>query len=113
MYTVVQSKVWDTLGKVDEVTNLIIDEFVAYAVQHGINSPQAETVANTIVTLSSVNVRGKIIARLRKVCRNYFHFIIDVSIFISPKLYIILFVKVIIRTSLKHTKTLTENPAWP
>ncbi|KAG9291425.1 hypothetical protein G9A89_021843 [Geosiphon pyriformis] len=86
MYTSVQSKIWSTLGRVDEVINLIIDEFVNYAVEHGISSSQAETVANTIVTLSSVNVRGKIIARLRKV---------------------------ILRTSLKATRTLTDNPAWP
>ncbi|CAG8450213.1 2329_t:CDS:10 [Ambispora leptoticha] len=85
MYTTVQSKIWSTLGKVDEVTNLIISEFVAYAVEFGINSVQAETVANTIVTLSSVNVRGKIISRLRRA---------------------------IARTSLKPTRTLTENPAW-
>ncbi|CAG8470540.1 8562_t:CDS:10 [Ambispora gerdemannii] len=85
MYTSVQSKIWNTLGKVDEITNLIISEFVAYAVEHGINSSHAETVANTIVTLSSVNVRGKIISRLRRAIN---------------------------RTSLKPTRTLTENPAW-
>src|SRR4051794_23312662 len=68
MYTAVQSKIWSTLGKVDEITNIIIDEFVQYAVDHGISSPQSEIVANTIVTLSSVNIRGKIIAKLRKVC---------------------------------------------
>jgi hypothetical protein len=67
MYTTIQMQVWATLGKVDGITNLVIDEFVHYAVEHGISSPQAETVANTIVTLSSTNVRGKIIARLRKV----------------------------------------------
>jgi|SRR3954452_2301589 len=67
MYTAVQSKIWNTLGKVDEITNIIIDEFVQYAVDHGISSPQSEIVANTIVTLSSVNIRGKIIAKLRKV----------------------------------------------
>ncbi|POG62935.1 hypothetical protein GLOIN_2v1784706 [Rhizophagus irregularis DAOM 181602=DAOM 197198] len=86
MYTAVQSKIWSTLGKVDEITNIIIDEFVQYAVDHGISSPQSEIVANTIVTLSSVNIRGKIIAKLRKV---------------------------IARTSLKATRTLTDNPAWP
>jgi hypothetical protein len=68
LYTAVQSKIWSTLGKVDEITNIIIDEFVQYAVDHGISSPQSEIVANTIVTLSSVNIRGKIIAKLRKVC---------------------------------------------
>lgn len=67
LYTAIQSNVWNTLKGVDEITNLIIDEFVEYSVNHGISSASAEIVANTIVTLSSVNVRGKIIARLRKV----------------------------------------------
>ncbi|GBC02045.1 hypothetical protein RclHR1_04420015, partial [Rhizophagus clarus] len=86
LYTAIQSNVWNTLKGVDEITNLIIDEFVEYSVIHGISSASAEIVANTIVTLSSVNVRGKIIARLRKV---------------------------ITSTSLNPTRTLTENPAWP
>ncbi|CAG8759187.1 33627_t:CDS:2, partial [Racocetra persica] len=86
MYSTIQSKIWQTLGKVDEITNIIIDEFVQYAVHHGISSMQSETVANTIVTLSSINIRGKIIAKLRQ--------------FIA-------------RTSLNSTRTLTENPVWP
>ncbi|RGB37714.1 hypothetical protein C1646_638789 [Rhizophagus diaphanus] len=86
LYTAIQSNVWNILKGVDEITNLIIDEFVEYSVKHGISSASAEIVANTIVTLSSVNVRGKIIARLRRV---------------------------ITRTSLNPTRTLTENPAWP
>ncbi|RIB13611.1 hypothetical protein C2G38_1974674 [Gigaspora rosea] len=86
MYSAIQSKIWQPLGKVDEITNIIIDEFVQYAVHHGISSAQSETVANTIVTLSSINIRGKIIAKLRQ-C--------------------------IARTSLKSTRTLTENPVWP
>lgn len=67
LYTAIQTNVWNTLKGVDEITNLIIDEFVEYSVKHGISSASAEIVANTIVTLSSVNVRGKIIARLRRV----------------------------------------------
>ncbi|CAI2172941.1 5991_t:CDS:10 [Funneliformis geosporum] len=86
MYTAVQSKIWNTLGKVDEITNIIIEEFVQYAVDHGISSPQSEIIANTIVTLSSVNIRGKIIAKLRMVIK---------------------------RTSIKATRTLTDNPSWP
>ncbi|CAH1760476.1 13584_t:CDS:2, partial [Entrophospora sp. SA101] len=86
LYTTVQSKIWSTLAKVNEITDLIIDEFLQYAVEHGINSMQSETVANTIVTFSSPSIRGKVIAKLRKV---------------------------IAGTSLKATRTLTDNPAWP
>ncbi|CAG8773396.1 686_t:CDS:2, partial [Funneliformis caledonium] len=86
MYTAILSRVWSTLKGVDEITNLIIDEFVEYSVRNGISSPSSEIIANTIVTLSSVNFRGKIIARLRKV---------------------------IALTSSNPTRTLTENIAWP
>nr|CAG8557750.1 86_t:CDS:10 [Entrophospora candida] len=86
MYNAIQLKVWLTLKGVDELTNLIIDEFITYAVENGISSIQSETVSNTIVTLSSVNVRGKIIARLRKA---------------------------IARTSINQTRNLTDNTAWP
>ncbi|CAG8509250.1 3861_t:CDS:10, partial [Acaulospora colombiana] len=85
LYTAIQSNVWNTLKGVDDITNIIIDEFIKYAVDHGISSAHAETVANTIVTLSSVNVRGKIVSRLRRV---------------------------ILRTSSSKTKNLTDNPAW-
>jgi neurofibromin 1 len=40
---------------------------VQFSVEHGIGSPQAETMADTLVTLSNIAVKGKIIARLRKV----------------------------------------------
>ncbi|CAI2169037.1 10253_t:CDS:10, partial [Funneliformis geosporum] len=86
LYTAIQSRVWSTLKGVDEITNLIIDEFVEYSVNNGISSPSSEIVANTVVTLSSVNFRGKIIARLRRV---------------------------IALTSSNPTRTLTENVAWP
>ncbi|KAF0455119.1 gtpase-activator protein for ras-like gtpase [Gigaspora margarita] len=85
MYTAVQSNIWHILKGVDEITNLIIDTFVEYAVKVGIGTTQAEIVANTMVTLSSVNVRGKIIARLRNT---------------------------IAKTSQDHTRNLTDNPAW-
>ncbi|KAG9288022.1 hypothetical protein G9A89_017617 [Geosiphon pyriformis] len=86
MNNLVQSKVWSTLGRVDKITNLIIDEFINYAMDHGIGSSEAETVSNTIVTLSSIYIRGKVIARLRKV---------------------------ILRTLSAPTQILTENSTWP
>ncbi|RUS29150.1 hypothetical protein BC938DRAFT_480989 [Jimgerdemannia flammicorona] len=85
MYPLVQAKVWQTIGKVDDIINLVLDAFVLFAVEHGVGSHQAETMADTMVTLSSVAVRGKILARLRKV---------------------------ISKTSLKPTRTLTEHPSW-
>lgn len=67
MYPSVQAKVWQKIGQVDDIINLVLDAFVQFAVEHGVGSHQAETMADTMVTLSSVAVRGKILARLRKV----------------------------------------------
>lgn len=69
MYKHVQAKVWKALAKVDELINVILDSFIQFAVEHGVGSPQAEAMADTFVTLSSVTVRGKVISRLRKVMR--------------------------------------------
>jgi len=85
MYNIVQAKVWKTLGKVDDLINLVLDAFVHFSVEHGVGSAQTEAMADTFVTLSNVAVRGKVIARLRKVLQ---------------------------RTSLKPSRVLTEHPAW-
>ncbi|CAO3589215.1 unnamed protein product [Absidia cylindrospora] len=67
MYKHVQAKIWKSLAKVDDIINVVLDAFVQYSVEHGVGSPQAEAMADTFVTLSSVTVRGKVISRLRKV----------------------------------------------
>ena len=85
MYNIVQAKIWKTLGKVDDLINLVLDAFVHFSVEHGVGSAQTEAMADTFVTLSNVAVRGKVIARLRKVLQ---------------------------RTSLKPSRILTEHPAW-
>ncbi|ORY04201.1 hypothetical protein K493DRAFT_311429 [Basidiobolus meristosporus CBS 931.73] len=81
----IQAKIWRTIGKVDEIITPVLDAFVQYAVEHGIGSPQAELMAETAVTLSSVNVRGKLISRLRKVISS---------------------------TSNKPMRTLTDHSSW-
>ncbi|KAI8068638.1 hypothetical protein BC940DRAFT_298677 [Gongronella butleri] len=85
MYKHVQAKVWKVLASVDELINLILDSFIQFAVEHGVGSPQAEAMADTFVTLSSVAVRGKVISRLRKVLQY---------------------------TSLRPCRYLTDHPAW-
>ncbi|KAI9317519.1 hypothetical protein BX666DRAFT_2026794 [Dichotomocladium elegans] len=85
MYKHMQAKVWKTFAQVDDMVNLIIDSFVQYSVEHGVGSPQAEVMADTIVTMSSISVRGKVISRLRRVIQ---------------------------RSSLRPSRSLTEHPAW-
>lgn len=67
MYPIFQTKVWCMVGSVDGMIGKLIEVFVEHATQHGIDSAPAEILANTVVSLPSVNVRGKIVARLRKV----------------------------------------------
>ncbi|CAO3626389.1 unnamed protein product [Cunninghamella echinulata] len=85
MYKLVQAKIWKTIGKIDDVLNLVLDSFVQFSNEHGVGSPQAEAMADTFVTLSNVAVRGKVISRLRKVLQ---------------------------KTSFKPTRSLTEHWTW-
>lgn len=54
------------LGEMYEIHNIMIDCLIQYSVEHGVGSPQAEVVANTIVTMSSNSIRGKIVTRTRR-----------------------------------------------
>ncbi|KAG0178831.1 Ras GTPase activating protein ira2 [Apophysomyces sp. BC1021] len=85
MYKHIQAKVWSTLTEVDEMMNIILDSFVQYSVENGVGSPQAEAIADTIVTMSSIAARGKVISRMRRV---------------------------LLRTSMRPCKNLSEHPAW-
>lgn len=85
MYKLVQAKIWKTIGKIDDILNLVLDSFILFSNQHGVGSPQAEAMADTFVTLSNVAVRGKVISRLRKVLQ---------------------------KTSFKPTRVLTDHPTW-
>ncbi|KAI8801315.1 hypothetical protein BJ742DRAFT_685193 [Cladochytrium replicatum] len=89
MNPLIQSKIWMAIGEVDLMLPFIIDHFVKVAVHHRLGSVQCEVLANTLITLASVNlhiVSGKIIARLRKV---------------------------ISRTSIQQTATLVDHSSWP
>ncbi|KAI9005808.1 hypothetical protein CLU79DRAFT_712957 [Phycomyces nitens] len=86
MYKHIQAKVWKTLAQVDSMIDPILDEFVKYSVNHGVGSPQAESMADTFVTMTSVTVRGKVVSRLRKIIQY---------------------------TSTDPCETLAKHPAWP
>lgn len=85
MSKLIQAKIWKTIAKVDELLNLVIDTFIQVANRFGVGSPQAEALADTLVTLSNVTVRSKLISHLRKVIH---------------------------RTSFKPTRSLVDHPSW-
>ncbi|OCH94514.1 hypothetical protein OBBRIDRAFT_722708 [Obba rivulosa] len=82
----VQKYVWGEVGRQDSVTvNVVLDEFMRAAVDGGIGSAACDRIAHTMGALSSINVRGRIISRIRKV---------------------------IGKTSMKPTKNLADNAHW-
>ena len=73
MYPSVQSKVWQTIGHIEEILTHTLDAFISYAIEHGLGSKEAEGMADTCVTLASANVylvSGRIISRLRRTIQN-------------------------------------------
>ncbi|CAO3650284.1 unnamed protein product [Mucor fragilis] len=85
MYKLVQAKIWKTIGQIDDILNLVLDSFIQFSIENGVGSPQAEAMADTFVTLSNIAVRGKVVARLRKVLQ---------------------------KTSFKPSRSLTDHWAW-
>lgn len=68
IYIVVQKYIWIEVSKLDSsVVNAILDELMRAAVDGGSGSQRCEIVADTMAALSSINVRGRILSRIRKV----------------------------------------------
>lgn len=86
MSKLIQAKIWKTIARIDEILSLVIDTFIQFANEYGIGSPQVEIMADTLVTLSNVTVRSKLVSYLRKVIH---------------------------RTSFKPSRSLTDHPSWP
>lgn len=66
----IQKYVWTEIGKLDStVVNVILDELIRTAVDGGVGSRRCETVARIVAALSSINVRGRLFSKLRRVSR--------------------------------------------
>ncbi|KAI8643392.1 hypothetical protein BD408DRAFT_414835 [Parasitella parasitica] len=85
LYKHIQARVWKTIAQIDDITNLVIDCFVQYSVENGIGSAQTEIIADTLVTMASVSIRGKVISRMRRVIES---------------------------TSIQPCRQLIEHPSW-
>ncbi|KAF9226729.1 hypothetical protein BS17DRAFT_500836 [Gyrodon lividus] len=84
--SMVHKYVWVEIGRLDAmIVNVVLDELIRAAADGGIGSRRCETIARTTAALASVNVRGKIFSKLRKVLG---------------------------KTSLKPSRTLPENVHW-
>ncbi|CCM02314.1 uncharacterized protein FIBRA_04405 [Fibroporia radiculosa] len=86
LHFLTQKYIWAEVGKLDSnVVNAVLDELMRAAVDGGEGSLRCERVADTMGAISSINVRGRILSRLRKV---------------------------IGKTSTKPTKSLADNVHW-
>lgn len=63
-----QRYTWTEIGKLDSmVVNIVLDEIMRSAVDGGLGSTRCEIMADTLSSMCSVNARGRILAKLRKV----------------------------------------------
>ncbi|PCH40763.1 hypothetical protein WOLCODRAFT_88808 [Wolfiporia cocos MD-104 SS10] len=86
LHGLLQKYIWGEVGKLDSgVVNLVLDELMRAAVDGGAGSARCDRVADTMGAISSINVRGRLLSRLRKV---------------------------IGKTSTKPTKNLADNVHW-
>lgn len=68
MFPLLQRQVWNEIGKLDNrVVNITLDELFRAAIDGGLSSRRCEAVGETLVVLSSINVRGKVLSKLRRV----------------------------------------------
>lgn len=65
----IQKYIWNEVAKLDSnIVDIILDELVRTATDGGIGTRRCETIAHIVASLSSINVRGKLYTKLRKVC---------------------------------------------
>lgn len=72
MYGIIQRHVWIEISRLETDTiNYVLDELIFVATTSGIGTRSCEVVADTLVSLASIHVRGKLLARLRKASANF------------------------------------------
>ncbi|XP_036229152.1 neurofibromin isoform X3 [Bactrocera oleae] len=77
MYPSVQAKIWGSIGRIPDLIDMVLDNFLHKSITYGLGSPHVEIMADTAVALASANVllvSKKIITRmcrvLDKTCTN-------------------------------------------
>lgn len=64
-----QKLIWTEIAKGDaQLISLALDELMRAAIDGGIGSSRCESIALIMMPLSSINVRGQILSKMRKVC---------------------------------------------
>ncbi|CBQ70693.1 related to Neurofibromin [Sporisorium reilianum SRZ2] len=67
MYAIMQRCVWTQLSRLDDLIPTFLDVFTEAAMDSGLHTERFEAVLDTMVSFASINLRGKLLSRLRKV----------------------------------------------
>ncbi|SPO22404.1 related to Neurofibromin [Ustilago trichophora] len=67
MYAIMQRCVWSQLSRLDDLIPTFLDVFAEAAMDSGLHTERFEAVLDTMVSFASINLRGKLLSRLRKV----------------------------------------------
>lgn len=63
-----QKSIWAEIAKLDPTfITVVVDELMRAAIDGGVGSQRCETIALAMMPLSSINVRGQILSKMRKV----------------------------------------------
>ncbi|CCO27597.1 Neurofibromin AltName: Full=Neurofibromatosis-related protein NF-1 [Rhizoctonia solani AG-1 IB] len=66
-YSLINKLIWENLGRANSGTvNATLDELTRSAIDGGLGSTRCEVIAEALVNMSSVEVKGKLLARLRR-----------------------------------------------
>jgi neurofibromin 1 len=66
-----QKVIWIEISKLDStIVNIALDELMRAAIDGGASSDACEVIASIMTPLSSINVRGQILSKMRKVSRS-------------------------------------------
>lgn len=72
--SMLQKYVWSEISQLDvTLVNVVLDELMRAAIDGGVGSKRCEVVARTVASLSPIIVRGRILAKLRKVIAHSTH----------------------------------------
>ena len=67
-----QKAIWAEIAKLDSIAvNIALDELMRAAIDGGASSHACEVIALIMTPLSSINVRGQILSKMRKVRRSF------------------------------------------
>lgn len=72
LYTASQQNAWSIISKDESLQEVFFEELIKTAVNHGFGSPEADTIGSIFSSFKTLTMRGKIIARLRKVFSSFY-----------------------------------------